>query len=414
MVYYSENNCYMRVGFTESDNYNVVNVEYKSTTGNENGVNYQLLAGENATFITDNPNGLGYKPEDFLWLWKDSLNPGTPYYTTDPDFKPENIYKVDDFKEIKLDQLTEDYLGQFYESDEPDYISFVNSITHKSNQSNQDSLSIQNSQNTQPDQNNQIATVDTTKSGITLHLIIVANTLISNIGTSCAIDKKNFQSQFEGVAQALKINIKEYFVCDSTFSKQNLLNQLQAVVPGFNDIIVFLYTGHGFRYEDQTDSFPNFSLCMSDYQEVNESSSIRLISVYNILAKKGARLTIVLSNCCNSTAGLNQVASSSLLSSKANQNFDETNLSKLMLNAGGTILATAASPGEFAWCNHTNGSFFVNSFLQSFRQEISILNKDTDWQRVIGNTILNAEEVTSTSCASCQAQKGLMSVKVSQ
>jgi hypothetical protein len=98
------------------------------------------------------------------------------------------------------------------------------------------------------------------------------------------------------------------------------------------------------------------------------------------------------------------------------QNYNKSNLSKLILSSSGNIIATAASPGESAWGNNSNGSFFVNGFLQSFRQEISFLNsKDPDWDGIIKNTISNAKQITSPpSCPNCNVQNGMMYTKLSK
>jgi len=428
MVYYGENNCYLRVAFSQGDVYNVVNVEYESKTGNENGTNYQLLVGKNPTYITENPTQLGYNPEHFIWFWNDSISSEIPFFTDDPDFKPENIREVDNFSELHLDQLSEEYLHQFYNADEPDYLSFVNALNNQNSQADQDhqyNQYYQNDQNNQINQNNHInqndqnintTRPDTALAKPVLHLIIAANTSISNIGLSCTIDMKNFKSDFEGIAEALGINIQEYFVSDNSFSKQNVLDEIAKVNPAANDIVIFLYSGHGIRYDNQTDSYPQLDLRLNSFQDLNDATSLSLSTVYSSLVSKGARLTLVLSNCCNSKLGINQVTSSSFLSTMSNQNYNKSNLAKLILNSSGSLIATAASPGEYAWCNDSNGSYFVNGFLQSFYQEISFLNTKTpDWDGILTNAIASAKSATSpASCPSCKVQNGLMSSKISK
>jgi len=139
-----------------------------------------------------------------------------------------------------------------------------------------------------------------------------------------------------------------------------------------------------------------------------------LSSVYNTLLDKGARLTIVLSNCCNSNVGINQITSSNFLVTMSNQNYELENLSKLLLESSGSMLATASSPDEYAWCNNANGGFFTNSFLQAFRQEISVLNtNEADWDGMLQNAITSTRQMTSpSSCPSCEVQNGLMYSKI--
>lgn len=394
MVYYNENNAYMRVAFYQGNRYNVVNVEYTSVTGNEDGVNYLFMIGSNPTYITDK-GYYTYKPEHFIWIWSDDLTTEKPYYTTDPDFNEENIYEVDYFNEITLDDITPEYLNQFFSTNEPDYIAFTNALDE-----DYGDVEYKYQEDASHDQ--------------TLYLIVVANTGIGDIGQSCTLDERNFISEFEGVSEALGISFEKYVVDGSSYSKSNFLSTINEVQPDEDDIVIFLYSGHGFRWNDQTDRYPYLDLRANSYQPLNDQTTVALSEVYNTLVNKGARLTVVVSNCCNSNVGINQMTSSNFLVTMSNQNYNMANLEKLLLESSGSLLATAASPNEYAWCNNANGGFFTNSFLQAFRQEISVLNSDDpDWNQMLQNAIVNTREKTSpNACPDCDVQNGMMFVKI--
>lgn len=393
MVYYSENNAYMRIAFNQGNRYNVVNVDYTSVTGVEDGMNYLFLIGENPVYITDY-SYYTYNPEHFIWIWDESTTMEKPYYTSDPDFNEENIYEVEYFNEIALEDLTPEYLQQFFATDEADYLAFTNAI----------------------DTDYENITYDkTTNRDQTMYLFVVANTAIGDIGQSCELDKRNFISEFEGVGEALGIDVVTYVVDDDEYSKDNFLATMDRIQPGSDDIIMFLYTGHGFRWNDQNDRFPYLDLRANSYQPINDQTTISFTSVYQSLVAKGARLTIVVSNCCNSNVGINQMSSSNFLVTMSNQNYELDNLSKLLLESSGSLMATAASPSEYAWCNNSNGGFFTNSFLQAFRQEISVLNnEEVDWDGILDNAISSTRQKTSpSSCPSCEPQNGQLYSKIS-
>src|SRR5688572_32905165 len=56
LVYFNESRSYLRVAYYSPDNsYNVVNVDYKSSTGSyADGSTYFYMSGSNAKFITEN------------------------------------------------------------------------------------------------------------------------------------------------------------------------------------------------------------------------------------------------------------------------------------------------------------------------------------------------------------------------
>jgi hypothetical protein len=395
MVYYSENNCYMRVAFTQSNVYNVVNVEYESHTTVEDGINCLLLYGSNPRYITSGSYGT-YYPEHFIWVWEENGHIDKPFYTIDPDFNLENLYVVEYFRELSLDQLSEEYLRQFYAVDEGDYMSFMAAIYR-----NEIDAFISNwSIDEKP----------------TLHLMVVADTEDPDIGFSCALDKRKMTAEFEGIAQVLDIGISKHIIDGEYFSKQNVLSVINQIQPNPNDVILFYYSGHGFRWRNQDDGYPQLFLKTNKYDGLSSETSMSLASVYQTLVTKGARLTIVLGDCCNSEVQMEQVTNANFLTMRATRDYQLDNLSELILNSSGSVIATAASPGEAAYCNQSNGGFFTNSFLQAFRQEIGVLSNDeVKWDDILNYTgQYTKQKASETSCSNCEDQNVLMYAKVSK
>ena len=175
--------------------------------------------------------------------------------------------------------------------------------------------------------------------------------------------------------------------------------------------MVFVYTGHGFRFKDQQDYYPCLDLSSSAYEDAEENF-MALSDIFSTIVSKHARLNIVLSDCCNSIVNMNQpVVRSNSLFSRSNTNFNLQKLSSLFLKTKGDIIATAASPGEYSWCGD-NGGFFLLSFFESLRSQISALNQGTpSWNTLINNTISSAARKTDNN-ASTKRQNGLKDVAV--
>ena len=320
-----------------------------------------------------------YVPDDddlpiLIWVWEeDDLSDmnEAPYLAYDVD-DPDSWIETKSFVEISLEDMDEEYISQFYGSNEPEYKMMLNGIRTVKNQNTYTSTTTSNG-----------------NGASTLHLMVVANTEVSDIGQACEIDLRRIRSEFGGIAKALGMGLNESLITGQNYGKSRVENALENLNPGANDVVVFVYTGH--------DAEENF-LALSD--------------IFSTIVSKHARLNIVLSDCCNSTINMNQpVVRSNSLFSRSNTNFNLQKLTSLFLKTKGDIIATAASPGEYSWCGE-NGGFFLLSFFESLRNQISALNQSNpSWNTLINNTISSAARKTESN-ANTKRQNGLKDVAV--
>ena len=332
-----------------------------------------------------------------MWTWEredqSDMNPA-PSLGYDLD-DVDSWIKTSSFEEITLADMNEEFIAQFYGKDEPEYKMMLKGIQTVKEQNTGTIGSI----------------VAPSDGGATLHLIAVANTEVSDIGPACDIDLRRIRSEFGGIAKALGMRLDETVIAGQNYGKSRVDHALQNLEPGTNDVVVFVYTGHGFRFKDQKDYYPCLDLSSSAYDDA-EQNYMALSDIYcNILAKK-ARLNIVLSDCCNSIINMNQpMVKSNSLFSRSNTNFNLQKLSSLFLKSKGDIIATASSPGEYSWCGE-NGGFFLLSFFESLRNQISALNQDTpSWDELINTTISSAARKTESN-ANTKRQNGVKQVEV--
>ncbi|NOQ75098.1 MAG: hypothetical protein GQ574_24000 [Crocinitomix sp.] len=413
-VYGSESENYIRMAYyNENGEYRVVNIDYYAETGTtEDGVYYFALMGDNATWISDYTEDDFYNPDHYVWVRYENEEYGLPLVTDDPEFAAENFFEVTSYIELDPLQFTKEYLNQFYGTNEPDYIALMNLV----NQHNDYLVSDHDSNTDQFQYNSDDTNTDTEidDTPITMHLIVAANTAIGDIGASCEVDKRNLVNEFEGICEVMDINLKQYIVDAKNFTKAQLIKTLGEVQPGTNDIVFFTYTGHGFRWSDQTGNYPQLDMRYNPYTQITAETSINLEEVYNIIIAKGARLNLVLGDCCNSDVGVNQRTNNTFLASRNEANFNHNNLRKLFVKSQGNIIATAASPGQVSWSNSVNGGFFLSSFFQAFREEIGYLDTDPQWEDMLESTIKYAAYKSSKSaCNNCTIQNGQKAISVS-
>lgn len=330
-----------------------------------------------------------------LWVWEkddESDISDVPFIVYDAN-DADSWYKTDQFEEIALSEMNPDFVSQFYGENEPEYKMMLQGIQ------------------TVRQQNTYTSQVTPGTGGSTMHLMVVANTDVSDIGPACETDLRRIRSEFGGIAKVLGMTLNEQIIAGNNYGKRTMDQVLETLSPEDNDVVVFVYTGHGFRFKNQPDEYPCLDLSSSAYDDAEENF-MALSDVFRTIVKKQARLNIVLSDCCNSEIDMNQpmVLSNSLFS-RSNTNFDIEKLRVLFLQSKGEVIATAASPGEKAWCGD-NGGFFLLSFFENLRSQISALNNDTpSWDTLIKNTIQSAAKKTADN-KSCKTQNGLKEVRV--
>ncbi|HEY2721872.1 MAG TPA: caspase family protein [Chitinophagaceae bacterium] len=413
LVFFNEGNAYMRIAYQASGSYNVVNVTYTSRNGtNSQGTQYSMLTGYNPVYITENKSGLRYNPDYFIWFYSTQEQKwDTPYTTDDSLLNPNNYILVSSYTKLDPKNITDEYLREFFGNYESQYFSLKkmcglttetnDGITAKDRNSN-------SNHGTTNDNNN-----GNYNSSSTLHLVLIANTLDPTIGTGCATDEKNLRNEFSQVADALGVSFREHIVDGSSFSKENVQAELNSLQPASNDIVLFIYRGHGFRYRDQTEDWPRMDLRTSSYAAINDNSSMNLAEVYSTLKSKGARLNIILGDCCNSEVDASSVTTSNYLTFQVDNNSDISKLKKLFLSTNGIILSSAAQKGEVSW-NTPEGGLYSMSFLQALREEISYLsNEPCNWNDIISKTIdLARNKSTPTYCSNCSLQDGIKYVSI--
>ena len=394
LVYFNETNVYMRIAYYYNNIYNVVNVSYTSKNGTNNqGIKYSMLTGYNPVYITDNKANLKYNPDYFIWFYNNATQSwGTPYTTDDSLLNPNNYVLIDSYIKLDPKNITDEYLRSFFGNYESEYFSLKKMC-------------------------GLTTTTVTTNNGnnklYRLHLVLVANTLDPSIGLGCTADETNLRNEFRQVADALGVSYQEYIIDGSAFSKERVVSILNSVTPGSNDIVMFIYRGHGFRWNNQTDDWPRMDLRTSSYAEITNNSSMNLSEVYSLLKSKGARLNIILGDCCNSVVNASSVTANNFLTFQVDNNSDINKLKNLFLKTNGTILSSAAQKGEVSW-NTAQGGLYSISFLQSLREQISYLSNEVcTWDNILTKTItLARNKSTPTFCSNCTLQNGIKYVSV--
>lgn len=412
-IYFDEEDCtvIMRRHKPDGGNLSIEQWNYQSVKDDIEGIDCLIMACED----DDTPL--------FLWIWdknETEEQQAIPYVVLDEDDDPDEWVRASLFYEDNLNYLTPEYLELFLDPECELYGQMVAAYNERvANLDDGEDVYnvVSNAVLTARGESTEEAVLDkgvgnscSISSRPVLHLFVVANTEVADIGQACRTDYRNIVSEMRGITQSIGISMKQYKVTGDNYSVAAVRQQLKNLKPSANDIVVFLYTGHGFRLADQTDPYPLLALTTNDYEPI-DGNYMALSDIYKAICDKGARLNIVLGDCCNSELAEQYPLGCSTLFSRGSNNFSRKRLQELFFNSKGSILSTAASPGEYSWCD-TSGGMFTVSFIQSLRKEISAMNtSDVSWQSIVNNTINTARQRSRNNA---QAQNGLKKVAVSK
>ena len=221
---------------------------------------------------------------------------------------------------------------------------------------------------------------------VKMHLLIVANTFDEHIGKACAKDMKRAIKFFRDIKDFLGIQFEYDTIAGKKYNLtevEKAIEKLRSAAP--NDIIVFYYTGHGFRQNGDNRRPPYIDLRPNYDENPNNLNSKSLADIFQTISGMPARFKLILSDCCNDLSKTYSVKSKAPTQTKG---FSLTgniqNGAELFLNAARTsILATGANPGQRSICNDDFGGFFSYNFLNSIENQLSLASSNPNWDKII-------------------------------
>lgn len=240
-----------------------------------------------------------------------------------------------------------------------------------------------------------------------LHLLLVANTNDPTIGSTCIIDKDATLKTFGEIAEYMKIPFESTVIYGKNYSKQNVDNAVNALNPGNNDIVIFYYSGHGFSDMKDGYTFPYMDLRTKDFEPIGGANAINVQDLYRTIKSKGARLNLVLSDCCNSDPSLTNNISSGMASLRSSSlGWSMQKCQELFLNKQPTsILMTAAAKGEVSAGNNAFGGFFTFNFRETLQKNLGLFGQFATWEQLLKTA--KTQTITKANNTTCPNINGV-------
>ncbi len=213
-----------------------------------------------------------------------------------------------------------------------------------------------------------IAALSVNAFSVTMHAIFVINTEDKGIG--CEYDMKNWETLLPEIKKYSGMTITTHYLKDKNWSETAVNKKIAQIKPGADDVVLFYYSGHGFRFQQgQKDQWPYLAL-----QEGVKS----LQTIYTELYKKNPRLLIVVSDCCNSfcPGSPPKVQSRAAISeTKIAENYKI-----LFLKSKGAIIASGCTPGQYSYGGAPDGGAYTSTLLKNIK--LSVRGDNSSWKQI--------------------------------
>lgn len=230
---------------------------------------------------------------------------------------------------------------------------------------------------------------------VKIYPIVFCSTADANIGVSCANDQKRFTQQLgiieTALGQGCEVDQMNYYTGNEC-NKPNLERAISDLHCTSNDVIFFYYSGHGAHAKADAAEGWLPQMCLN-YQIYDQDKFVPVTWVCERLTTKGARLVIILTDCCNND--LEEVSVKGLIDKVEDNatidNINIANLRKLFFESRGTVIATSSKRGQVSLGPKNGGVFSVAFWDEMYRIEQGI--GTPNWESLMNATVKRTQEV---------------------
>lgn len=214
-----------------------------------------------------------------------------------------------------------------------------------------------------------------------LHAIVVADTLAVNIGSAVEKDLQKVVAEISRISSHANLPHTKYIFNGQNISAKGILHTIRTLPVKSDDVILFYFSGHGYRTKSKQSPWPNLFL-------TRENAGIDFDMIHREIAKRSPRLLIVFADVCNNIVPeifAPPTTAKSFVYSDPKSSVNQA-YKTLYRECAGQILIAGAKTGEFAWCT-SSGALLTEAWIKSMVQE-GEFGEQATWE-----TLLNRASV---------------------
>jgi len=205
--------------------------------------------------------------------------------------------------------------------------------------------------------------------------VLVCDTEASNIEDASAADLESMRREASRICQHTGLSLREVVFSENLRPKP-FYRTLKALSVTDEDVVLFYFSGHGYRTPSKENPWPNLFFSAS-------KSGVDFFEVTRRLEQKRPRLLISIADCCNNILPTHYAAPvyHGSLFAKAPSRV-VLNYQQLFLEQTGTVIVASSEVGEYSWCI-SKGALFTLAFVESLQIETKKRAGEADWQTLL-------------------------------
>lgn len=208
--------------------------------------------------------------------------------------------------------------------------------------------------------------------------VLAADTTDGSIGAGITENLQNIKAFLKVVHSLTNIDVLITEVSGDKFNCRNVDTALNGVSPSAKDVVLFYYSGHGFRRTSDQSKFPEF-----DCRRTADPDQVSLSSAVTNVQKKQPRFILAIADTCNvEVAPFAAPAAAAIAPSDQAR---KAALLHLFVDYSGTLMMSGAVPGEYSWYMTSGsglGGFFTNQLLKVINAKIADEGPKIRWEDI--------------------------------
>lgn len=213
-----------------------------------------------------------------------------------------------------------------------------------------------------------------------LYAILAADTTDESIGDSTEVDLNNMKQELESFKKSTGLEFEKVILSGRSNVSDRLWKAIRNLDVQPEDVVLFYYSGHGFRTREKDPNpwpFIYFNL---------DDSWLDYADIIKELKGKNPKLLVTMVDVCNSYIDgvRSPIQKSAEVLPKAVQDKIKKSYLQLFLHNTGSVTVTSSSTGEYSYGSDAGGMYTV-AFEKMLSDELRNCS-DPTWQHILSKT----------------------------